>query len=38
VLAMLGALEMELLSAGLKIQAGSGVQAAVRAFMGPVPA
>jgi aspartate aminotransferase-like enzyme len=38
VLAMLGALEIELLSAGLKIQAGSGVQAAVRAFMGPVPA
>jgi aspartate aminotransferase-like enzyme len=38
VLAMLGALEMELLSAGFKMQAGAGVQAAVRAFMGPVPA
>jgi aspartate aminotransferase-like enzyme len=38
VLAMLGALEMELLSAGLKIQAGAGVQAALRALMGPVPA
>ena len=33
VLGMLGALEMELLGAGLKIQVGSGVQAALRVFL-----
>ncbi len=41
VLGMLGALEMELLNAGLKIQVGSGVQAALSVFLearGPVPA
>jgi hypothetical protein len=30
---MLGALEMELLGAGLKIHVGSGVQAALRVFL-----
>jgi aspartate aminotransferase-like enzyme len=41
VLGMLGSLEMELLAAGLKIQVGSGVQAALRVFLEatqPVPA
>jgi len=41
VLGMLGSLEMELLGAGLKIQVGSGVQAALRVFLEasqPVPA
>jgi hypothetical protein len=41
VLGMLGALEMELLGAGMKIQVGSGVQAALSVFLearGPVPA
>lgn len=41
VLGMLGALEMELLGAGLNIQVGSGVQAALRVFLEagqPVPA
>ena len=41
VLGMLGALEMELLHAGLKIQVGKGVQAALRVFLEagqPVPA
>jgi aspartate aminotransferase-like enzyme len=33
VLGMLGALEMELLGAGLKIHVGSGVQAALRVFL-----
>lgn len=41
ILGMLGALEMELLKAGHKLTAGSGVQAAVRVFMEagqPLPA
>jgi aspartate aminotransferase-like enzyme len=41
VLEMLGALEMELLAAGLKIAVGTGVQAALRVFREagqPIPA
>ena len=38
VLGMLGALEIELLNAGLKITLGSAQQAALRVFLEPVPA